>query len=265
MRMVRAHGVSLMARRTGSGRPLLLINGIGCGVETWEPLERELSGFDLLSFDPPGVGSSPNARRPMGMRTLANLAVALADSCGWNEFDVLGLSWGGILAQQLAHDHTDRVRRLVLCATTFGPGPFTVDPLALALMSTPARHTSRWFGRVVAPYLYGSDVRQYPDAFQAFERRRSPSVLGYYQQALAATGWSSLPWLRKLPTPTLVLAGRRDRMVPPTVSRLLARAIPNSSLHMVDAGHLFLLMRPAELGPVIRQFLLQPGNEGTRR
>ena len=258
MRLVRANGVSVMARRSGRGRPLLLLNGIGCGVETWATLERELPGFELLSFDPPGVGGSPNTRRPLGMGGLARVAIALADSCGWKQFDVLGLSWGGLVAQQLAHDHPERVRRLVLAATTFGPGPFTVDPLALALMSTPIRHTSRWFGRMVAPYLYGADVRDYPDAYEAFAGRRSPTVRGYYVQALAAGTWSSLPWLRTLQCPTLVMGGKRDRMVPPNVARLLARAIPRSTLHMIDGGHLFLLMRTAESGSVIRGFLEQP-------
>lgn len=253
--MVRVDGVTVMVRRSGYGRPLLLLNGIGCGVETWAPLERALPGFDLLSFDPPGVGSSPNRSWPLGIAGLARMAVALADSCGWNEFDVLGLSWGGIVAQQLAHDHPHRVRRLVLCATTFGPGSFCVDPLVIALTSTPLAQTSGWFGRVAAPYLYGADIHEYAGAFEAFERRRLPTVQGYYAQALAATGWSSLPWLRNLRTPTLVMAGRHDRLVPPAIARLMASAIPNSSLHMVDGGHLFLLLRTAESASVIGHFL----------
>jgi poly(3-hydroxyoctanoate) depolymerase len=257
--MVRVDGVTVMVRRSGQGRPLLLLNGIGCGVETWAPLERALPGFDLLSFDPPGVGNSPNRSWPLGISALGRVAVALADSCGWKEFDVLGVSWGGIVAQQLAHDHPHRVRRLVLCATTFGPGSFCVDPLLIALMSTPLAHTSEWFGRVMAPYLYGADIHQYPGAFEAFERRRLPTVRGYYAQALAATGWSSLPWLRTLSSPTLVMAGRGDRLVPAAVARLMARAIPNSALHMVEGGHLFLLLRTAESASIIRGFLAPAG------
>jgi pimeloyl-ACP methyl ester carboxylesterase len=255
MRMVRVDGVTVMARRSGHGRPLLLLNGIGCGVETWEPLEAALPGFELLSFDPPGIGRSPNTRWPLGLGGLVRVAMSLADSCAWKEFDVLGVSWGGIVAQQLAHDHPDRVGRLVLCATTCGPGSFCLDPLVIAMMSTPLPHTSKWFARMVAPYLYGADIREYPEAFEAFERRQPPTVPGFYAQALAATGWSSLPWLHNLRSPTLVMAGRRDRIVPPAVAGLLARAIPNSSLHMVDGGHLFLLLRSAESAAVIRRFL----------
>ena len=258
MRLVRVQGINVMARRSGSGRPLLLLNGIGCGVETWAPLERALPGFEMLSFDPPGVGSSPKARWPLGMGALARVALALADSCSWKEFDVLGLSWGGLVAQQLAHDHPERVRRLVLAATTFGPGSFTLDPLVVALMSSPVRHTSKWFGRVVAPYLYGADIHEFDEAFAMFETRQAPSRTGYYAQILASMGWSSLPWLHTLRPPTLVLGGRRDRIVPATVPRLLARAIPNSQLYLVDGGHLFMLLRTAETAAVISRFLSQP-------
>lgn len=260
------NGVRLRVRRVGSGRPLLLLNGIGCSLDTWRPVERELTGFDLLSFDPPGVGGSPKRRWPLPLSALSKLAVGLADIAGWDEFDVLGLSWGGVLAQQLAHDHPSRVRRLILCATTFGPGTLSMDPLVVALMSTPIRHTSRRFAMSVAPYLYGPDVRQFPDAFEAFLRnRRPPSLQGYYAQLLAATAWSSLPWLRRLRPPTLVMAGRRDRIVPPRVARLLAHVIPNARLDLNEGGHLFLLLRTAESARTIREFLAAPDAELNRQ
>ncbi|GAC1574374.1 MAG: poly(3-hydroxyalkanoate) depolymerase [Candidatus Dormibacteria bacterium] len=257
---MRVHGVTLNVRRVGSGRPLLLLNGIGCGVETWGALELAMPGFELLSFDPPGVGRSPNTPRPLRMKEVAGLAVALADSCGWDQFDVLGVSWGGMAAQQLAHDHPSRVRRLVLAATTFGPGSYCVDPLVVALMSSPVRHTSRWFGRVVAPYLYGSDVYDYPDAFNTFRDRERPTLRGYYAQAVAATGWTSLPWLRGLRVPTLVMVGSGDRIVPPTVGRVMARLIPGARFHRVEGGHLFLLLQSANSAIVVRKFLADDGS-----
>lgn len=257
-------GVPLRVRRVGSGRKLLLVNGIGCSLETWRPLERELKGFELLSFDPPGVGGSPPGGRPLGIPEVSELALAVTAQAGWRRFDVLGLSWGGTVAQQLAHDHPERVRRLVLCATTFGPGAYCIDPLTIALMATPLRHRSRAFMRTAAPYLYGSDVREFPEAFTAFVQDRRPVTLrGFYAQALAATLWTSLPWLRTLPQPTLVMAGRKDRIVPLFVQRMLARLIPGAALHASAGGHLFLLLRTRESAAVIRSFLR--GSEAGRR
>ena len=265
-RLVGVNGIRLRMRQVGSGRPLLLLNGIGCSLETWLPVENELPGFDLLSFDTPGVGGSPTRRWPLPMPALGKLAVGLADIAGWDEFDVLGLSWGGLLAQQLAHDHPRRVRRLILCATTFGLGTIWMDPLVVALMSTPLRHTSRRFATSVAPYLYGSDVKRFPEAFEAFLRHRlPPSRQGYYSQALAATAWSSLPWLRRLRPPTLVMAGRSDRIVPPRVARVMARLIPNARLHLTDGGHMFLLLRTAEPALAIREFLAAPAPDLMRQ
>jgi pimeloyl-ACP methyl ester carboxylesterase len=79
---------------------------------------------------------------------------------------------------------------------------------------------------------------------------------GYLGQLYAITGWTTLPWLRKLPQPTLVLTGDDDPIVPLVNGRILARCIPDAQLHVVrSAGHLFLLERPAEMAGVVTRFL----------
>src|SRR5262249_18391178 len=117
--------------------PLLLFNGIGANIELVEPFLEALDGPEVIVFDVPGVGGSPAPWRPYRPWTLARLSVRLLDQLGHEQVDVLGVSWGGAIAQQFAFQHRKRCRRLVLAATSPGhlmvPGRLTV----LLNMATP--------------------------------------------------------------------------------------------------------------------------------
>lgn len=235
---------------TGKGRPLLLIHGLGCGINAWEPLAEHLPDFELICVDPPGIGGSPGGLRPLTMRGLSGVLEGVLDSLERPRVDVLGVSWGGLLAQQFAHDQPGRVRRLILCATGCGLGALPGDPRALLAMLTPLRIDA------FAPLFYGPEIHRNRDALDRFLRARGrPSLLGYYGQIARVVGWSSLPWLRQLRMPALVMAGRQDRIVPPINARELAWLMPNARVHRVDGGHLFLMLRAAESAAVIREFL----------
>ena len=101
-------------------RPLLLFNGIGANIELVEPFLDALQGPDAIVFDVPGVGGSPAPRLPYRFSTLARLSARLLDQLGHAQVDVIGVSWGGALAQQFAFQQSKRCRRLVLAATSPG-------------------------------------------------------------------------------------------------------------------------------------------------
>ena len=253
---VEANGLQIRARLTGTGQPLLLINGIGCSLETWAHLERFLPGFQLLTFDPPGIGESSVPSWPLLLSGHCKVVTSLVEYFGWRDFDVFGLSWGGALAQQFAHKNPRRVRRLILCATTFGLGGYSANPLVMAMMSNPFRHSSSSIASALLPVLYGDDVRDNPEGYSAFiEAKGAPSLRGYYAQVFALSGWSSLPWLHRLEMPTLVMAGTQDKVVPRRNAEVLAGRIPTARLKMVAGGHLFPLLKPEEVARAIREFL----------
>jgi len=172
------------------------------------------------------------------------------------------VSFGGVLAQQLAHQAPDRVRRLVLAATGPGLGGVPGSPRVLLKMATPRRYTQPDYFRRIAGEIYGGAARRDPDAMlhgtlARFER--APSLLGYVSQLYAIAGWTSVPWLYRLPHPTLVLSGDDDPIVPLVNGRILARLIPDARLHVVpDGGHLFLLERPFEIATLVTEFLTKP-------
>jgi poly(3-hydroxyoctanoate) depolymerase len=247
----------------GSGPPLLLITGLGASLDLAQPFERELTtrGVQAIAFDAPGVGESTAYAVPRRMPGIARTIAAMLDTLGHQTVDVLGVSLGGVIAQQLAHQAPQRVRRLVLAATGPGLGGVPGSPRALLALATPRRYHQPDYYRSVAGRVYGGAARRDPDALLHGSLARfiePPSIRGYLGQLYAITGWTSLPWLHTLRQPTLVLNGDDDPIVPPINGRILAHCIPDARLHVVHgAGHLFLLEQPAEMAALVTGFLAE--------
>lgn len=253
---VRTASATVRVAVTGEGPPLLLLTGIGANIEMWEPAARHLTGRRLVMLDVPGTGGSPALRVGLRMRGYAQLVTQVLDALGLGRVDVLGYSWGGALAQQLAHQAPHRVRALVLAATTPGLGGQPPAPWVLALMSSPARYYSRTYLRLTAPLLFGTSPRAAADSTHGHARlHRPPSLLGYTQQLYAISGWSSRCWLRQVAQPTLVIGARRDPLASPRNAEILATVLPDARLEMVDGGHLFLLEDPAQGCALVEDFL----------
>ena len=261
--MVEVDGLRLRAQvaggHDGSTRPLLLCNGIGGAIELWEPFRRALAGYPTVAFDAPGVAESSVPAYPPTMTGLARTVTGLLDRLGIGDVDVLGVSWGGALAQELAYRHPARVRRLVLCATGAGGMMIPGHPRVLAIMATPLRYWSPSYLTRVAPVLYGPDIVDDPETLSRQRHirfTRSPSGRGYLYQVLALRRFASALWLHRLRQPTLVLHGDADPIVPVANGRLLAARIPHARLVTVPGGgHLFLLTRPAAMAALVTEFL----------
>ena len=255
-------GLALRYHVQGSGQPLLLVSGLGASLDIWEPLYGVLPGFETIAFDVPGVGESPFPRWPLTISRLARLTAGVVAALGHDRIDVLGVSWGGGLAQAVAHATPDRVRRLVLAATSFGLGALPGRPSALLRLANPFRYHVDGKLEHFAPTIYGGGIEDHPDLLEQFAaalRRTPPSARGFAWQIVAASTWSSLPWLHRLPQPTLILAGDKDPIVPVINARVMAHLIPNARLRVVHGGgHLFLLTHAAELVPEIASFLQAP-------
>ncbi|MCW2813342.1 MAG: catD 4 [Nocardioides sp.] len=238
--------------------PLLLCNGIGASLEALQPLVDALDpDRGVVRFDVPGVGGSPPPPLPYSMPALASWVTALMDRLGHRTFDVLGLSWGGGVAQQLAFQHRRRVRRVVLVATGTGSLMVPARPEVLRIMLTPRRHRDPEYAARVASTIYGGSMRTDPERGAALlhAATRAGPKRGYYLQLLAGAGWSSLPALPFIRQPVLVLAGDDDPIIPLVNARVIARLLPRSTLHVYRGGHLGVLTESPELAPVIESFL----------
>jgi poly(3-hydroxyalkanoate) depolymerase len=250
-------------RRVASGGtervPLLLINGIGASLELLEPFVLALDpGLDVIRFDAPGTGGSGPAPWPYRFGGLCGLLASMLTSLGYGQVDVLGISWGGAVAQHFALRQASRCRRLVLVATATGAVMVPAKPSVLAHMVTPRRYLDRGYLGRVAGDLYGGSARSDPERVAAtmHDGNRVGSPLGYLYQLSAGAGWTSLPFLPLIRQRTLIVAGDDDPLIPLVNARLMNRLIPRSSLHVYHGGHLGLVTEARELAPVVDEFLL---------
>src|SRR5215207_9261811 len=239
--------------------PLLLMNGIGASLEVLQPLVDALDDRrTVIRFDVPGVGGSPRPVVPYVLATFTPVVAGMLDRLGFEDpVDVLGLSWGGGLAQHFAVQHRRRCRKLVLVGTGTGTLMVPANPQVLARMLTPRRHRDPDYARSIAGEIYGGTMRADPD--RAARALHSASRLGprrgYYYQLAASAGWSSLPFLRLIRQPTLIVAGDDDPIIPVVNARIMARFIPEARLHVYAGGHIALITEAGELAPVIEEFL----------
>ncbi len=240
--------MALYHERHGAGEPLLLITGWTISAAVFEPvIEAYAEHFECISYDHRGSARS-GGTPPTSMAALADDAARLLTDLRVPRAHVYGVSMGGMVAQELALRRPDRVRGLILGATTPG-GPFAprlgpADMLAIARGGLEERGLR-------APVLFSPKFRrEHPEPVRELVRyftahRSSVAAIG--AQTYASATFSTMARLDRLRAPTLVMHGECDRLVPLAASKLLAARIPDAELAVVPgAGHAYALEAPQE-------------------
>lgn len=237
--------------------PLLVFNGIGASLELMFPIVNAVDpDVEVIVFDVPGVGGSSTPALPYRFSWLTKIVSQMLDALDYGQVNAIGISWGGFLAQQFAYDYPLRCKRLILAATS--AGCLSVPPSArvLTLMASPKRYTDHEYGAKIAPEIYGGEFRTNKELCTSHATKmKSTGGMGYYYQMMAIYWWTSIYWLYKLKQPTLLLAGNDDPLIPLVNMQVMAKLIPDSQLHVVNDGHLFLITQAKTINPLIMQFL----------
>jgi 3-oxoadipate enol-lactonase len=255
-----ANGASLYYELEGSGERLLCISGTGGDLRHQPRLDGPLAAnFEVLAYDQRGLGQSSLPAWPYAMADFADDAAALLDAVGWDDCLVVGVSFGGMVAQEVAIRHPGRVRRLVLACTSAGGAGGASYPLHTLVDLSPAERSdvrmelidTRWdeTWRRANPKmakLLGERM-----GLEADDGTPAP---GLTNQLAARAGHDTADRLGSIACPTLVCGGRFDGIAPPANSEFLARAIPGARLEMFDGGHAFFMQDPAAF-PTIIAFL----------
>jgi poly(3-hydroxyoctanoate) depolymerase len=257
-------GLDLFVRERGAGTPVLLLNGVGAGAEAWGWLEERLARHArTISVELPGAGRSDTPAVPLPISALARCVALVLERLECEAADVVGFSLGGIVAQQLAHDRPELVRRVVLAATACGWGSIPGSLGYLTLISLPWRLHSSFVYEQTQSLMGAADrelLRRRPELSEA-RLRQPPPILGYAYQLAAGAAWSSLAWLGEVQAPTLVLNGECDELVPPANGVQLARLLPTSRLHVLPGeGHLFMWDPDSAAVPLVEDFLTAPAH-----
>jgi len=200
IKMVEVSGQLLrvgIRRGKGSSPPLVVFNGIGANLELLEPFVKALNRIEVLAFDVPGIGGSPAPALPYRYPRLVQLTDQLLAELGYDgQVDALGLSWGGMLAQQYAYANPRQCRRLILAATSSGSIMLPGRLSTASRLISPRRYEDAASFKRRAPHIDGRLLRRKADLLDPHVGRvRPPRGLGYVYQLAALWGWTSLPWL----------------------------------------------------------------------
>jgi pimeloyl-ACP methyl ester carboxylesterase len=236
---------------TGEGEPVLLVMGLGMNATGWHRTIPVLAGrFRVIAFDNRGVGRSPRTPGPYTAAQLADDAVTVLDAAGEETAHVYGISLGGMIAQEIALRHPDRVRALVLGATTPGGAKAVqASPAVQAFTRLRAQMTAETAVWASVPINYGPATRRHGAqriAEDIEQRLRFPiEPEPYSAQLAAAVGHDAHDRLHEIDKPTLVVHGDADVLVPPGNAPLIAGAIPGAELRTYEgAAHLYFTDEP---------------------
>ena len=236
--------------------PVLFFNGIGANIEAVAPLAEALTERPFIMFDMPGVGGSPEPLVPYNPFTMSWTAKELLKRFDVEQVDVMGISWGGAMAQHFTLQHGDMVRRLVLAATTAGMIMVPGNPAALTKMVNPRRYVDAAFMEEHFRTLYGGLTG---GKNEHISRLTPPTPRGYMYQLLCMLGWTSVPALPFLKKDVLIMMGDEDQIVPLANGKILESLIPHSRLEIFEqGGHLFMLTHREQTISCLRGFLDAP-------
>lgn len=256
-------------QRRGGGAPLLLIQGMAGHHALWgEPLLTALAAdFDVVTFDHRGIGESTDPdERDFTVGDLARDAVAVLDVLGWDTAHVMGISMGGMVAQELVLSAPERVRSLVLgCTYCGGSGASlsAVGPLRMLQAMELATRTGdvdaalRVAFEVNVSAPFAAEAGRYA-AFREASLAVAVPVPVVLRQAKAAFAHDASARLPQVTAPTLVVHGTADQMLGYDNAAVVAGAIPGAELHTLDGvGHLFWWEQPEVTAQLLRAHCLR--------
>lgn len=251
--------VAKKAAPHSAGLPLLFFNGIGANHELLIPLWEKLDAFECITFNMPGIGASSEPKYPMRFKQLAKMTSRVLEHLGYVSVDVLGVSWGGALAQQFAYDFPKRCRHLILVATSAGVAMVPGRPSVFLKLTTPRRYRDKDYMKDIAPDIYGGELRTNKALLDRhLSNLKAPiSKRSYLYQLAAILGWTSIHWLHRITQPTLIIAGEDDPLIPIANAKMLKKRIPDSRMIIVQCGHLLMLTKADEVAGAITRFLLE--------
>lgn len=266
MPTVELAGANVWWKATGTGPPLVLVQGLGYQSDAWWRLLPALSArFRVIVLDNRGVGRTGVPTERLSIETMADDVAAVMSAAGEDSAHVFGASLGGVIAQEFALRHPARVRSLILgCTGPAGPEAVVSDAAAQGFFQARADMTAREAAEASIPLVYADDTDRGRIAEDIEVRMRLPTTReGYVAQLSAVMRYSgSYGRLGTITAPTLVIHGTADRLIPPANSELLAGAIPDVRLEWLEgAGHVFTTDRTEETIELVVKFLAE-GNIG---
>ena len=265
---ISSNGQELYYEVHGEGEPLVLVMGIGYDSSLWKlhQVPSLSKAFRVIIFDNRDVGRTSKASQPYEIADMADDVAGLLDGLGISHAHVLGLSMGGMIAQEFALRHPERLNRLVLSGVGGAPGRSAFDPIRIWSWIKARDASGELFAAEQFVWLFSTSfLRDHAGVEQTLALLASnPNPVrseAYARQAAAYLRHDILDRLGDIQAATLVVGGEQDLLTPPWILQEVARAIPGAQLQIVrgdGASHLLPLERPGEFNEIVATFLGAP-------
>lgn len=254
--------VNLFYETYGSGEPLLLIEGLGYASWMWfKQIPALKEHFMVITYDNRGVGNSDKPDYPYSIPMMAGDAASLLQSLGLKSAHLLGVSMGGMIAQQFASDYPALVNKLILCCTSHGgPNSIPAPPETIKAMTdveglSPEEALQQAMSVAFSPEYLEDNKDEFNQIINWRLENPTPQYC-WQHQFNAVLNFNSEEWLSSIDKPTLIITGTGDKVIPPKNSEKLHQKIKNSKLVMLeDGGHLFFMEKPDQFNREVINFL----------
>ncbi len=259
MPFITVNGIQLYYEIEGDGPPLLIISGTGADLRNPRPANPTLNGFRVLRYDQRGLGQTASPKETYTLADYADDAAALLESLGINRINIIGISFGGMVAQHLVTRYPSKVNKLVLACTSPGGSNFSSFDLR-KIVSSSENRVELWLELLDSRYKNSGEnlpiLNLVKDALHT-NTRLFPHLItdGLTRQLKARSEHDCVNSLRDIPHQTLIVGGRYDHIAPLKNLLEMYRLIKNSQLQIYEGGHLFL-MQDKRAWPAIISFLM---------
>jgi 3-oxoadipate enol-lactonase len=265
MPVAKVNDIELNYKLEGDGEEtIVLINGLADDLETWVLQMDDFldAGYRVLRFDNRGIGASSKPAGPYSSRMLAGDAKALVDHLGVTDFHLMGVSMGGMIAQEYALGYPGDLRTATFGCTYAAPGPFCSRMFAMwgdmaPVLGVPfvMRDVTLWAFTTAFFEQRGDDLAEFETAMRYMDQ----PVHAYLAQLAVIQQHDTTGRLSQITTPTLVLAGEEDILIPVSLSRRIHEAVPGSEWATTKGGHACVWEHPAEFNRTYLDFVRQHG------
>ena len=254
---------NLFWREEGMGIPLLLVRGLGRSHRYFSPILPHLTDqFRVVMFDNRGAGQSDHPKGPYSTEKMAQDCIQVLDAAGIEKAWLLGMSLGGMIALDAAHQFPDRVQGLVLgSCTPRGEGSISVSAWPRFQLTLSAFLPKKMARKIQAHVTLSDDfidqADEVMDIWDGYAKDEPFKLASLLAQNAAISGHDSVPWLESIHHPTLLLAGRQDRLVDCENTPFMASKMPNAEAHIWDdTGHNMETEQPERMAQCVKEFVL---------
>lgn len=251
-------GVKIYWDEQGSGEPLLLIMGLSYPSYMWHRTRPFLAqNFRTIAFDNRGIGQSDVPEGVYPIAQMASDAAAVLDAASVPSAHVFGVSMGGMIAQEFALQYPQRVRSLILgCTNAGGPHVVNAAPEVLQILMRQGM-TPEEAKEAIIPFIYDAGTpRARIDEDMVIRMKWYPTPQGYLGQLQGILAWEAYSRIAQIKSPTLIIHGETDQLVPVANAQLIAERIPHAKLVLIPhASHVFETDQPGVANRAIMEFL----------